>query len=84
MVANCADAAAQTYGFHLDLCAMQHKTNWNLANLRNAQMCSNIDATMKVWGEVSKGVQAIAAETADYSRKSFEESSAVAKKLLGR
>src|ERR1700733_5913742 len=43
----------------------------------------NMDATMKVWGEVSKGVQAIAAETADYSRKSFEEGSAVTKKLLG-
>ena len=28
----------------------------------------NVDATMKVWGHVSKGVQAIAAETADYSK----------------
>jgi hypothetical protein len=43
----------------------------------------NVDATMKVWGELSKGVQAITAETADYSRKWFEEGSAVLQKLLG-
>ena len=43
----------------------------------------NIDATMKAWGQVSKGVQAIAAETADYSKKSFEEGSAALEKLLG-
>jgi hypothetical protein len=42
----------------------------------------NVDATMKVWGQVSKGVQAIAAETADYSKKSFEEGSAALQKLL--
>ncbi len=43
----------------------------------------NMDATMKVWGQVSKGVQAIAAETADYSKKSFEEGSAALEKLFG-
>ena len=43
----------------------------------------NADATMKAWGQVSKGVQAIAAETADYSKKSFEEGSAALEKLLG-
>src|SRR5215470_4672253 len=43
----------------------------------------NVDATMKAWGQVSKGVQAIAAETADYSKKSFEEGSAALEKLLG-
>jgi hypothetical protein len=32
---------------------------------------------------VSKGVQAIAAEAADYSKKSFEEGSAALEKLLG-
>ena len=30
----------------------------------------NVEATTKVWGQVYKGVQAIAAETAEYSRKS--------------
>jgi hypothetical protein len=43
----------------------------------------NMDATMKAWGGVSKSVQAIAAETADYSKKSFEEGSAALEKLLG-
>ncbi|HMA73471.1 MAG TPA: phasin family protein [Xanthobacteraceae bacterium] len=42
-----------------------------------------VDSTMKAWGQVSKGVQAIAAETADYSKKSFEEGSAALEKLLG-
>jgi len=43
----------------------------------------HVDSTMKAWGHVSKGVQAIAAETADYSKKSFEEGSAALEKLLG-
>jgi len=43
----------------------------------------HMDTTMKAWGQVSKGVQAIAAETADYSKKSFEEGSAALEKLLG-
>ena len=42
-----------------------------------------VDSTMKAWGQVSKGVQAIAAETADYSKKSFEEGSAALEKLFG-
>ena len=43
----------------------------------------NMDATMKAWGQMSKSVQAIAAEAADYSKKSFEEGSATLEKLLG-
>ena len=43
----------------------------------------HVDSTMKGWDQVSKGVQAIAAETADYSKKSFEEGSAALEKLLG-
>src|ERR1700756_4304146 len=43
----------------------------------------NMDATMKSFGAVSKGVQAIAVEVADYSKKSFEESSAAMEKLFG-
>jgi phasin family protein len=43
----------------------------------------NMDAAMKSFGTVSKGVQAIAVEVADYSKKSFEESSAAAEKLFG-
>jgi hypothetical protein len=43
----------------------------------------NMDATMKAWDQLSKGVQAIAAETADYSKKSYEEGTAAFEKLLG-
>ena len=43
----------------------------------------NMDVAMKSLGAVSKGVQAIAAEWADYSKKSFEEGSAAAEKLFG-
>ena len=43
----------------------------------------NAEATMKSLGALSKGVQAIAAEAADYSKKSFEEGSAALEKLLG-
>jgi hypothetical protein len=43
----------------------------------------HVDTTMKAWGQVSKGVQAIATEAADYSKKSFEEGSAALEKLLG-
>ncbi len=43
----------------------------------------HMDTTLKAWGQVSRGVQAIAAETADYSKKSFEEGSAALEKLLG-
>jgi hypothetical protein len=44
---------------------------------------SNMDATMKSLGALSKGWQAIAVEMADYSKKSFEQGTAAAEKLLG-
>jgi len=43
----------------------------------------NLDNAMKSFGTVSKGVQAIAVECADYSKKSFEEGTAAAEKLFG-
>jgi hypothetical protein len=43
----------------------------------------NMDATMKSFGAVSKTTQAIAAEVADYSKKSFEDSTKVMEKLFG-
>jgi hypothetical protein len=43
----------------------------------------NADVALKQLGAVSKGFQAIAAELADYSKKSFEQSTAAAEKLLG-
>lgn len=43
----------------------------------------NFDVAVKSFGAVSKHMQAIATEMADYSRKSFEDSSAVVEKLMG-
>ena len=43
----------------------------------------HVDVVMKQFGAVSKGVQAIASEFADYSKKSFETSTAAMEKLLG-
>jgi phasin family protein len=43
----------------------------------------NVDAAIKTFGAVSKGAQAIAVETADYAKKSFEQSTATLEKLLG-
>jgi hypothetical protein len=43
----------------------------------------NMDAAMNSLGAVSKGLQAIAVETADYSKKSFEQVAATAEKLVG-
>jgi phasin family protein len=43
----------------------------------------NMDATLKSFGGVSKSVQAIAVEVAEYSKKSFEESTAAVQKLFG-
>jgi hypothetical protein len=44
---------------------------------------SNVEATVTAFGAVSKGAQAIAAEGADYARKSFEQGTATLEKLLG-
>lgn len=43
----------------------------------------NLELSVKSFGTVSKGVQAIAVEVADYSKKSFEEGTATAEKLFG-
>jgi len=41
----------------------------------------SMDASMKSFGTVSKGLQAIAAETADYAKKAFEEGTAASERL---
>ena len=43
---------------------------------------TNVDAAMKAFGEWNKGWQAIAAEMTDYTKRSFEESSATFEKLV--
>jgi hypothetical protein len=42
----------------------------------------NVDTAMKQFGAVQKGFQAIATEVADYSKKSFEDSTAAFEKLM--
>src|SRR6266478_3172855 len=43
----------------------------------------NMDATMKSFGVLSKSMQAIAVEIADYSKKVFEQGTAATEKLIG-
>jgi hypothetical protein len=43
----------------------------------------NMDATLKSFGSLSKSMQAIAVEWADYSKRAFEQSTAAAEKFLG-
>ena len=43
----------------------------------------NADTSMKQFGTVQKGFQAIATEVADYSKKSFEDGTAAFEKLIG-
>ena len=43
----------------------------------------NMDVAMKTAGTVQKSVQAIAIETADYAKRSFEQGSATLEKLVG-
>ena len=43
---------------------------------------TNVDAAVKAFGEWNKGLQAIAAEMTDYTKRSFEESTATFEKLL--
>ncbi|MFB9175816.1 phasin family protein [Roseibium salinum] len=42
----------------------------------------NMELAMETMGSVSKGFQAIAAEVADYQKKSFEEGAAAVEKLV--
>jgi hypothetical protein len=42
----------------------------------------NVDVAMKMFGEWSRGWQAIAAEMTDYTKRSFEEGTATVEKLL--
>lgn len=56
-----------------------------MKNFEDMQKMSkdSMDATMKSFGTLSKAGQAIAAEFADYSKKSFEEGTKVFEKLIG-
>lgn len=43
----------------------------------------NIEATVRSFGEVNKGFQAIATDWTDYSKKAFEDGTAAFEKLAG-
>jgi hypothetical protein len=43
----------------------------------------NVEATMNCFGAASKGLQAIAAEVTNYSKKSFEDGTAAVERLMG-
>jgi hypothetical protein len=43
---------------------------------------SNIEAAVKTLGTTTKSVQTIATETADYSKKAFQDQSALVEKLV--
>jgi hypothetical protein len=43
----------------------------------------SVDASMKAFGAMSKTAQAIATESADYSKKAFEEGTSAMAKLFG-
>jgi hypothetical protein len=43
----------------------------------------SMDATLKAFGGVSMGAQAIAVETADFAKKSFEHGTSTMEKLVG-
>ena len=43
----------------------------------------NADAALRTFGAVSKGAQAIAIESADFAKKSFEQGTATIEKLVG-
>jgi hypothetical protein len=54
-------------------------------NFEDLQQVSkeNMEVTMKSAESISKGAQAIATEVADYSKKAFEDGSAMLEKLFG-
>ena len=43
----------------------------------------NVEVAMKSFGSVSIGFQALATEVAEYSKKSFEDNSALVERMLG-
>ena len=44
---------------------------------------NGVDAAVHSFGEMNKGLQAIAAEVTDYSKKAFEDGTAALEKLFG-
>jgi hypothetical protein len=58
---------------------------FDLKNFEDIQKLGkdNFEVAIKSFGALSKGMQAIAVEVADYSKKSFEDGSSTFEKLIG-
>jgi len=56
-----------------------------LANFDEVQKLGkdNMEAALRSFGAASKGMQAIAAEVTNYSKKSFEDGTAAVERLMG-
>jgi hypothetical protein len=72
-------------GFTEPVAKQQWKGKVMFQNVDELQKLSkdNVDLAVKSFGALSKGVQGIAAEYADYSKKSFEQGTAAFEKLVG-
>lgn len=55
-----------------------------IKNLEDVQKLgqANMDNAMKVWGDVTKNWQSLAAEMTDYTKRSFEDGTQTFEKLL--
>jgi hypothetical protein len=64
---------------------MLEETAMSVNTIEDAQKFGRegVDLATKSFGSVSKGLQAIAVEVADYSKKSFEDGAALVEKIIG-
>ncbi len=60
-------------------------TNFDTKSIDDMQKFGkeSVDASMNAFSTLSKGVQTIAAESVDYSKKAFEDGTATLEKLFG-
>jgi phasin family protein len=72
-------------GKHTQSARLPERLRIMVKNIEDMQQFGkdNMDATMKSFGSLSKSMQAIAVEVADYSKKMFENSTAATEKLIG-
>jgi hypothetical protein len=60
-----------------------HEEIKNIGQEYQMQSKDGFDAAVRSFGEVNKGVQALAAEITDYSKKAFEDSCRAWEQLVG-
>lgn len=64
---------------------MRTRENYEMKGYEEMQKAGqdNMDAAMKSFGEMNKGVQAIAGEVTDYTKKAVEDGTEAFEKFLG-